>query len=26
MKKDYYVYPAILEKSSDGFGIYFPDL
>ncbi|ASN69639.1 type II toxin-antitoxin system HicB family antitoxin [Bacillus paranthracis] len=26
MKKDYYVYPAILEKSSDGYGIYFPDL
>ncbi|MED1406498.1 type II toxin-antitoxin system HicB family antitoxin [Bacillus mycoides] len=26
MKKDYYVYPAVLEKSSDGYGIYFPDL
>ncbi|WP_231130563.1 type II toxin-antitoxin system HicB family antitoxin [Bacillus thuringiensis] len=25
-EKDYYVYPAILEKSSDGYGIYFPDL
>lgn len=26
MKKDYYVYPAVLEKSTDGYGIYFPDL
>lgn len=25
MKKDYYIYPAVLEQSSDGFGIYFPD-
>ncbi len=25
-EKDYYIYPAVLEQSSDGFGIYFPDL